>query len=305
MEALNQKDGLGAIMESLKNETAAQSGMGQIADAPSITYPETPSEESFPVECLPEAAQQMITEVTRVSYSPEKLVAVQALAWMAASLGKGVFSKTGETKTFPNLFILGISGTGTGKSESAKSLGKPFQTFEEDFIKDWNQGTRPQIDTRLKEITLRLKQLDKTAGDPGGYGGDKSEVEKLTREQEELKGKKSPKLIVEDSTQEALTDAFNSHDGSLLSYSTDAGKVISNLLGRYAANTAGNTLREDTAFLKSYSVEGFSVERVGRCSVVKEPCLTLLWMIQPGKPKPFMGMGRCVMGDFCQGLCPV
>lgn len=304
MEALIQGDGLRAKMENLKNEAAAQSGMGQIADAPSISYPEVPSEAPFPVECLPEAAQQIITEVTRVSFAPSKLVAVQALAWMAASLGKGVMSKTGETKTFPNLFILGISGTGTGKSESAKILGKPFQTSQEDRIKEWKQGTKPQIDTRLKEITLRLKELDKAAGDAGGYGGDKSEVEKLTREHEELKGKKSPKLIVEDSTQEALTDAFNSYDGSLLSYSTDAGKVISNLLGRYAASTAGNTLREDTAFLKGYSVEGFSVERVGRSSVVQEPCLTLLWMIQPGKTETLYGDGALCDGGFLPRLMP-
>jgi hypothetical protein len=269
-----------------------------------ILYPEVPSEAPFPVECLPEAAQRIIVEVARVSFAPQKLVAVQALAWMAASLGKGVISKTGEIKTFPNLFILGISGTGTGKSESARSLGKPFQTFEEDRIKEWNQGTKPKIDTRLKEIALRLKHLDKAAGEAGGYGGDRAEVEKLAREQDELKGKKSPKLIVEDSTQEALTDAYNSHDGSLLSYSTDAGKVISNLLGRYAANTAGNTLREDTAFLKGYSVEGFSVERVNRCSVVSEPCLTLLWMIQPGKTETLYGDGALCDGGFLPRLMP-
>jgi hypothetical protein len=286
--------------ERASNPTQA----GCTVDTNCISYPEVPTEASFPVECLPEAAQQMIAEVTRVSFAPQKLVAVQALAWMAASLGKGVVSKTGETKTFPNLFVLGISGTGTGKSESARSLGKPFQTFEGDKIKEWNLGTRPKIETRLKEIGLRLKYLDKAAGEVDGYGGDRAEVEKLTREQEELKGRKSPKLIVEDSTQEALTDAYNSHDGSLLSYSTDAGKVISNLLGRYAANTAGNTLREDTAFLKGYSVEGFSVERVNRSSVVSEPCLTLLWMIQPGKTETLYGDGALCDGGFLPRLMP-
>lgn len=274
------------------------------AGANSVSYPEVSSEAPFPAECLPEAAQRMIAEVTRVSFAPEKLVAVQAMAWMAASLGKGVMSKTGETKTFPNLFILGISGTGTGKSESARSLGKPFHTFQEDGIKEWNHETKPKIDTRLKEIALRLKHLDKTAGEAEGYGGDRAEVEKLTREQEELKGKKSPKLIVEDSTQEALADAYNSHDGSLLSYSTDAGKVISNLLGRYTASTAGNTLREDTAFLKGYSVEGFSVERVNRSSVVSEPCLSLLWMIQPGKTETLYGDGALCDGGFLPRLMP-
>ena len=109
---------------------------------------------------------------------------------------------------------------------------------------------------------------------------------------------------MEDSTQEALADAYNSHDGSLLSYSTDAGKVISNLLGRYTASTAGNTLREDTAFLKGYSVEGFSVERVNRSSVVSEPCLSLLWMIQPGKTETLYGDGALCDGGFLPRLMP-
>lgn len=307
MEGNNQEDGLGYPPSMVKrlNEVLAQEELGVLSgDASCIDYPEIPSEEPFPVECLPTEAQAMIAEVERVTHAPQKLVAVQALTWMAACLGKGVMSKTGETKTFPNLFVLGISGTGTGKSESAKHLGKPFESFALGLVQKWNRETKPKTDTRLREIALQLKHLERNVGKNGGYGADRDEVESFQREQEELKGKKPPRLSVEDSTQEALTDAFNSYDGSLLSYSTDAGKVISNLLCRYTATTAGDTLREDTAFLKGYSVETFSVERVNRSSVVQEPCLALLWMIQPGKTETLYGDGALVDGGFLPRVMP-
>lgn len=275
--------------------------------AETLHMPEPPSMQPFPLEALPKEAQQMVLEVARVSFTEPRLVAVQTLAWIAAALGKGVVSVSGDMITYPNLFILGIAETGSGKSESARRLSVPFERLGAAELESWRQATEPEVDARLREIQSRIGFIDKENKNNGsGYSeADRKSMQELLREKKELEGKKNPpRLQVEDATQEALADALLSYDQSLLCYSTDAGKVVSNLLGRYAGNTAGGKLKEDTAFLKGYSVETLRVDRVAKSQTITEPCIATLWLIQPGKiPLLFGDEGLCD-GGFMPRMMP-
>jgi hypothetical protein len=271
------------------------------------TAPEAPSEKPFPLDALPVESQKIISEVARVSFAPQNLVAAQSLAWMAAALGKGAISVSGSYQTFPNLFILGVSATGTGKSQSASYLQKPFNLQLNSEVDSWNSRTRPKIEIRMREIEQRKKAIDKRARkDEGKYtDASRKEMEEIVSEQSKLLGGlKAPRFVVEDVTQEALADALSSFDGSLILFSTDAGKVLSNLHGRYNATKHSGPLREDTFFLKGYSVESFVIDRVSKSQSIEEPCLTALLLIQPNKLKILFGDEGLCDGGFMPRMMP-
>lgn len=152
------------------------------------------------------------------------------------------------------------------------------------------------------------REIDKKAAreNEGEYSAaDWKKMEEFSKDQRRCEGQlRPPKFIAEDATQEALAEALSTFDESLMLYSTDAGKLISNLLGRYSPSTESGILREDTLLLEGYSVESTVIDRVSRSTTLDEPCLTTLWMVQPSKiPLLFGDEGLCD-GGFMPRMMP-
>jgi hypothetical protein len=246
----------------------------------------------------------MVEETARVTHADPNLVAVQVLAMISAALGKGAVSKCGGRITFPNLYILGIADTGTGKSESAKRLCGPFSEIGSEKFKMWQDEIQPRAKANLRSIERELREIDKKSGKTGSQEIER--MENLFQEKAAWEAKNTPpKLLVEDATQEALACAFLSFDQALFSFSTDAGKVISNLFGRYAKGSGSGVEREDTIYLKAYSVEPLQIDRVSRpCSMVEEPCLTVLWLIQGSKIPLLYGDAALTDGGLIPRMMP-
>jgi hypothetical protein len=139
---------------------------------------------------------------------------------------------------------------------------------------------------------------------------DREELESLIASEELTLSKllpdtRPPKLIVEDTTAEAMVDAFLAADETLFSYSTDAGKVLSNLHGRYSGNTSGGRVKEDTLLLKAYSVEPYAVDRKGGGeTLLKQPWIALLWLVQPGKLPLLFDQEALSDGGFMPRVMP-
>ncbi len=241
--------------------------------------------EDFPLDALPSAVREMVKEVTRVSFAHQNLVAAQSLPWMSAALGKGAIGEFGAQRTFANIFVLCVAPTGSGKSESARHLQKPFETIVAMEKDAWRANDLPKAQARLLEINSIIDPMTRGRSLQKGFSDEDSErLAGLIAEKSDLELQMTPpRLTVEDFTQEAIAETLLSFDESLICYSSDAGKVIANLLGRYAQKSEGGKLREDTTFLKGYSVESFQIDRVKRSYSLSEPCITTLWLIQPGK----------------------
>ena len=108
---------------------------------------------------------------------------------------------------------------------------------------------------------------------------------------------KPPKIIVEDVTTQKLAMLLQDHREQLFSLSSDAGDVISNLLGR---NQRSNCT-DESLYLKTYSCEPVDVDRLSRESIsLREPCLSCLWFGQPDKLATLMSNPKLVHG----GLMP-
>ncbi|MDP6676650.1 MAG: DUF3987 domain-containing protein, partial [Pirellulales bacterium] len=81
----------------------------------------------FPTHLLPRVLGDLVKEVARVTQTPEAMAGPLTLGIVSASIGKGLASKGHAGRiTPPNLYILLGAKSGTGKSECAKIIFKPF-----------------------------------------------------------------------------------------------------------------------------------------------------------------------------------
>lgn len=245
---------------------------------------ETPESSPFPEAALPIEARQLVDEVVRTTFVDRNLACIQLLPWMASALGKGAVAQMGSRLTFGNLFVLGFAESGSGKSESSKVLRRPFDEFARGLRSDWMEQVRPRIEAELRHIDKELRAFDKAPKKSDPSGDQLDRIAGLIRKKNQLSRQLTPPtLLFEDATQEAMISDCASYDESMMAFSSDAGKAISNLHGRYSPKGSGAILREDTFYLKSYSCEQINVDRVTSSIMLTEPCLTLMWLVQPGK----------------------
>ena len=90
----------------------------------------------------------------------------------------------------------------------------------------------------------------------------------------------APVLSVEDITSQALAVCLAGRGECLASFSSDAGEVINNLLGRY--NKLDRT--DEGLYVKAWTGDRFLQNRIGRPPVkLRRPCLSALWLVQRDK----------------------
>jgi hypothetical protein len=91
--------------------------------------------EPFPVEALPSILREMVKETSRVTQTPDSLCAVVALGILSASYGGGLLVQSGAGRiTSPNLYLLGIARSGTGKGRVFSIIAKPFLNSEREAV---------------------------------------------------------------------------------------------------------------------------------------------------------------------------
>jgi hypothetical protein len=90
-----------------------------------------------------------------------------------------------------------------------------------------------------------------------------------------------PRMIVDDCTPEKMASLLANFP-CLISASAEARKAVDVLLGRY--NSKGNDQPSDDVFVKAFTGDSIRVDRQGAGSInIPNPCLSVLWMVQPGK----------------------
>lgn len=268
-----------------------------------VEEPEAPDSAPFPIECLPAEVACMVRAVARAHRVPESMPGLMALALVAASLGKrlGLDWRPGKPLTPANLFIVLTAGSGAGKTETAKQLATVFLNFERAMQENWRKNTLPKLQADLRFHETQLKRLDRklikestSAADSDRFRGEQvlhqAQVEKL-------KGLLfEPKLSVADATVERVATVLQQNDETIFSMSSDARKLCDNLLGRYSAN---KKLADDGIYLCAFSGDCVTVDRQGREGVrLVNPCMTLLWAIQPDALEMLLDEDSLQQGGF-------
>ncbi|MEJ6578438.1 MAG: DUF3987 domain-containing protein [Akkermansiaceae bacterium] len=235
-----------------------------------------------PLPELPAILRDLITETCKSTLVPPSLAIVPALGVLAGSLGGGVrIHRGGGKHTLPNLFLIAIAKSGTGKGQASNLIAKPLHAAIAERVELWNTQDLPQIKAELRITERRLKAAEKE--------GQENPTPENIRALAELESKKaelekevgrSPSFIVDNVTSEALALKLESQPGeAALAFSPEARGAASVMLGRY---TGGQT--DEALYLAAFSNEPYPYNRIGRPPVeIHQPSLSVTWMIQPDK----------------------
>ncbi len=221
-----------------------------------------------------------------------------------------------------NLYLVAIAKSGDGKSQVMNCAFQPIKEREEQEIARWKTDVYPKAKARKDLIEMeissiksdykaRVKEARKGGDDAfndeqgpglaadgeltapnydhllGGVGLTDEEkgvfTDRLANLQRELLEVevllKQPRLVVDDCTPEKMAGLL-ANTPYLTSASPEARKAIDVLLGRYSKD---KDQPADDVFVKAYSGDAIKIDRQTSGSLdIPKPCLTVLWMVQPG-----------------------
>lgn len=245
----------------------------------------TEGDECYPVDCFPEPVRSMILEVSRFHRTPCSLAGSCVLGIGSASIGSGL-----QVEIRPglvskgNLYISTGAASGTGKTSTYREIAGALLNWELERVENWNRNIRPGVSAGLEicesQIAGIKKQLQRESSILDQANLQQRLVEARTRLEQLNAQNVAPTLTVEDVTTEKLAVRLAECGETLASLSSDAGQIVSNLLGRYVKNARV----DDNIYLKAYLGDPVRVDRINRPSVaLHNPTLSILWLTQPDK----------------------
>jgi len=254
----------------------------------------------FPTHVLPPAIAQMVRAVARVQRVPEALPALVALGLVSASIGGGLAVQSILPRPLRgNLFIVGTAASGCGKTESFRALATPLLARQEGIQERWQTVELPRLQAELRSLDARLKRLDRDIAKKS----DPTEIERLRGQMEFFLARRNqitsqlnaPLLVTQDTTVERLAVLLQHNGEVMFSTSSDARKLVDNLLGRYSSNK----LTDESLYLCGFSGDHVRVDRQGRDPVaLREPCISILWLLQPDALEMLLGEASLYHGGF-------
>jgi hypothetical protein len=258
----------------------------------------------FPTQSLPPKLREFVEAIAKAHRVPEALPACCALAATAAAIGPGLELLSGpdQQRTRANIFILASADSGSGKSKVFKQIITPLFEFEAEQMEQWRKHDGPHRDA--EEIFLN-KQIEELKKDIKKHVSDDDRERLIAAlahpkaRLEELKSVTAPRLVCQDATIEALGVRLAQSQEALFSACADARKLADNLLGR---NNPGRMV-DDSIYLQAFSGDSIVVDRQSRDTLIlREPCLTLLWLVQPDIVEKLLAEAALQAGGFLARL---
>ena len=118
------------------------------------------SEKSFPIDLLPFWLQEVVDECS-ISYgTPSELWATAFLAGISAATGKKVSLKNRNYINYPQLWIMIVGQSGTGKSDPLRLAFAPLKVDEEAYVnyraefKEWEACGKEGAQPRWKQVLI-------------------------------------------------------------------------------------------------------------------------------------------------------
>ena len=274
-----------AFVKAIQNGTG-ELGAAQVSEPKVCIAPKTTaSARPFPTDALGPILALFVREVARVERVPESLVACYVLGVLSATLGKQLRVRLLSGKVTPaNLYIFSAAPSGVGKSEVAKHCDVPLHNHQIRLVEDWKLNQLPGLLASKQMLIEQRRKLIRQAkasmadADECGLRDRLIDIEKMLIAIEDQLIE--PRLLTEDVTTQKLGMLLRANDEQMCVLSRDSGDVINNLLGRNHKLDSP----DDSLFLKGFSLESTTVDRVGRPSIqLVEPCLTVVLLTQPDK----------------------
>lgn len=249
-------------------------GWGEIDDFEKHDLP------PFPVEALPRQIGDWTAQESRATQTPSDLPGLLALSVCSAALAKHVEVRVRDEWVEPcNLFTVVLLGPGNRKSQVFSDALRPLRTRERELI----EQAAPLVEeagSERRQQQARLKHLEKIAAENANADKRESaraEACQLAARLSTTSELYSPRLLVDNVTEEKLEMMLQEQGGRMASMSAEGG-VFDLMQGKYS----GNGTPQFDAFLKAHAGDSIVTDRVGRGQVIVEkPALTCAYAIQP------------------------
>ncbi len=252
---------------------------------------------------LPPPFGPLVNDVARITGVPPGPVSLVALATASAALGKGWNLDNPPYKTAPNLYALAAAESGTGKSQLFRFVTAPLAKAQAEAKRNWEARDLPKATARLQSLEVQEKRLKRnlaknlTTEARGEVENSLSDIARDKAESE--KDVHPPRLMAEDVTIEQLSVLLARNNENLAVISSESGNVLANLFGRHTRKGQAGATTGETLFLKGYSQDPHTVDRVTAPAVhLDAPCLTTCLTVTPDHLQDLFGSPRFLEGGL-------
>lgn len=122
---------------------------------------EKPKKDEFPIHLLPEWLQKTIKEHSESYGTPPELWAIAFLSGISAAAGKRIYLTLGNYRNYPQLWMMVIAKSGTGKSDAGRIAFRRLLEINDDrFIKyqqdyqNWEINGKAGAAPHWQQITI-------------------------------------------------------------------------------------------------------------------------------------------------------
>ena len=232
----------------------------------------------FPVDALPEVLRNYAVAVGQSTQTPVDMTAVGCLTTASACM-RNLYKVEGKPDWHEptNIYSVIIAEPSERKSAVTALSTKPV----DEYIREYNEmhkvefemskATKQRLENKKNSLLSQSKKKGEDSSAVDFNDALRSVVEQLVNFEEI----KPLKIYVDDTTPEKLTETLADNGGAISIISSEGG-IFDVLSGTYSSKV------NIDVFLKAYSGENISVERIMRQSIsVNEACLTILLSVQP------------------------
>ena len=228
----------------------------------------------FPINALPKALREYALAVSESTQTSVDMAAVGTLTVVSACM-RNLYKVEGSPEWHEptNIYSVIIADPSERKSANIVLVKKPI----DEFVKEYNAAHKVEFEMskatkqRLENKKNSLLSTSKKKGADDFNDELRGVVEQLVNFEE----KKPLKVYVDDTTPEKLVETLAGNNNAISIISSEGG-IFDVLSGAYSSKV------NIDVFLKAYSGENISVDRIMRTSLsVEDACLTILLSVQP------------------------
>lgn len=233
---------------------------------------------AFPIDALPKTLGDYAAAIGRSTQTPVDMAAVSVLTVVSACM-RNLYKVEGKADWLEptNIYSVIIAEPSERKSAVLSMAVKPVNAF----IKEYNEEHKVEFEMskatkqRLENKKSSLLSQSRKKGEEKSAEEFNDALREVVEELVNFQEIKPLRIYVDDTTPEKLIETLGENDNAISIISTEGG-IFDLLSGTYS-----NKVNIDV-FLKAYSGESISVDRINRSSVaVDEACLTILLSVQP------------------------
>ena len=215
------------------------------------------TQEPFPLQCLGETLEAMGRAICATERTPETLAGCCLLGILSASIGAGLQVQSAPNRlTRGNLYQLASAESGSGKSETFRHVARPFQEFEAEIIRGWEQQERPGLLADKDLLESEMAALKKKLGGKNSIisrDEARKQMQDLKAELQTVENElRSPALSCEDVSTERLAALLAENNEQLASLSADARGVVDNQRKKWGMEADGHPRKVKDIFSLSF-----------------------------------------------------